>query len=369
MEFTHSNGSLGAGQLVTCRLDELNPHPSYVRHHLTVPASQLSALADRDDHVFLEPLIITQDRMILDGYARLELARRRGRATLPCIAYELTESEALHWLLQKHRRSNGLNDFTRILLALELEPWFKEKARMNQRAGGLNKGSSKLTEPERLDVRREIAVAAGVSVGNVTKVKQLQMAATAELLQALRSKEISIHRAWGWSKLPPERQREELTFCQSQRGVKKTIRLMVSRHRSKSLQLVPDLGNLVTQLSALESTPGAAITGAREVPSRALADLNNTTRESAVRLTAETKDAVLGKLRHAVAFQIGLWDTASEIAEMVDVDLDLVLEWINETSIIADSGLELGPEDLDDFLGGGGNLCKVGGKLSEYSVQ
>lgn len=77
--------------------------------------------------------MITQDCTILDGYARLELARRKGRATLPCIAYELTESEALHWLLQKHRRSNGLNDFTRTLLALELESYFKEKALSNQR--------------------------------------------------------------------------------------------------------------------------------------------------------------------------------------------------------------------------------------------
>jgi hypothetical protein len=217
MESTHNNGNLGVGQLVTCHLDELNPHPSYVRHHLAVP-------------------------------------------------------EALHWLLQKHRRSNGLNDFTRILLALELEPWFKEKARINQRAGGRSKGSSKLTEPERLDVRREIAVAAGVSVGNVTKVKQLQLAATAELLQALRSKEISIHRAWGWSKLPSERQREELTFYQSQRGVKKTIRLMVSRHRSKSSQVAPGLSNFASQLFAFQPRPGAAITGAREGPSQALAD-------------------------------------------------------------------------------------------------
>ena len=196
MESKNDKGRLlGAGQLVTCRLDDLRPHPSYVRHHLAVPASQLSALAERGDRAFLEPLMITEDRTILDGYARLELARRRGRATLPCIAYELTESEALHWLLQKHRRSNGLNDFSRILLALELEPWFKEKARSNQRAGGQNKGSSKLTEAGRLDVRSEIAAAAGVSVGNVTKVKQLTITAHSELLQALRSREISIHRA------------------------------------------------------------------------------------------------------------------------------------------------------------------------------
>jgi hypothetical protein len=97
-------------------------------------------------------------------------------------------------------------------------------------------------------------------------------------------------------------------------------------------------------------------------------DGSNTTRKTAVRLTAETKDAVLGKLRHAVAFQIGLWDTALEIAEMVDADLGLVLEWINATSVVADSGLELGPKDLEDLLGGDSDVYKVGGKLSEHPI-
>ena len=112
MESTNDTGSLlGAGQLVTCRLDELRPYPSYVRHQLTVPASQLSALAERGDCAFLEPLVISRDRTIVDGHARLELARLRGRGTLPCIECDLTESEALNWLLQKHRRSTGMNDF------------------------------------------------------------------------------------------------------------------------------------------------------------------------------------------------------------------------------------------------------------------
>jgi hypothetical protein len=35
----------------------------------------------------------------------------------------------------------------------------------------------------------------------------------------------------------------------------------------------------------------------------------------------------------------------------------------------ADSGLELGPEDLEGFLGGGSDPCKVGKRLSEYPVQ
>jgi hypothetical protein len=242
------------GWLVTCRLDELHPHSSYVQHHLTVSVCKLSALAERGDLAFREPLVITRDHTIVDGYARWELARLQGRATLPCIEYELTESEALHWLLQRHRRSDGLNAFTRILLALDLEADLKEKARSNQQAGGQNKGSSKLTEAERLDVRREIAAAAGVSVGNVSKVKQLQVTAHPELLQALRSGEISIHRAWRWSKAPPEKQREELRLYQS--DIKKSIRLLLSQHGSKGLPTVSDIGNLAKQLSALEAKLG-----------------------------------------------------------------------------------------------------------------
>jgi hypothetical protein len=40
------------GQLVTCRVDELRPHPGYVRHHITIPASQLSPLAGLGDLCF-----------------------------------------------------------------------------------------------------------------------------------------------------------------------------------------------------------------------------------------------------------------------------------------------------------------------------
>ena len=241
------------GRLVTCPVDELHPHPSYLRHHLTVPASKLSALAERGDLAFQEPLIITRERTILDGYARLELARLQGRLTLPCIEYELTEVDALRWLLQRHRRSAGLNDFIRILLALELEPLLKEMAHSNQRAGGQNKGSSKLTEAERLDVRSEIAAAAGVSVGNVSKVRQLITSAHSEVLQALRGGEIRIHRAWLWRNQSPAKQIEALRLYRSKKGVNKTIRNLILRHKPKSLPIVSDLANLVRLFCALNS--------------------------------------------------------------------------------------------------------------------
>ena len=199
------------------------------------------------------PVVISQDQIVLDGYAQWELARLQGRLTIPCLEYELGEEEALRRLVQSHRRSQGLNDFARILLALDLEPWLQERARSNQRTGGQIKGSSTLAKAPRLDVRSEIAAAAGVSTGNVTKVKQLVQAAHPNILQTLRLGEISIHRAWQWIPLSPAEQRAALQQFHSQRGVRKVIRGLVNRHRQKEPSISADTTDLVRLLRALES--------------------------------------------------------------------------------------------------------------------
>jgi hypothetical protein len=240
------------GRLVTCHADDLCPHPSYIRHNLGVHACQLSAVAELGDLAFREPLVITQDHIILDGFARWTLARLQGRSTLACIEYEMSEPEALQNILQRHRRSSGLNDFIRICLGLELEPFLKSKGRAKQQAGGQNKGSSILTEAERLDVRKEIARLAGVSVGNVTKVKQLTTTAHSDIVKALREKELSIHRAWLWRKLSPEEQREKLWLNQSKRGIGRTIRHLLSPYLPKTPPLVTKLGDLIKLVSALQ---------------------------------------------------------------------------------------------------------------------
>ncbi|MGZ4877117.1 MAG: hypothetical protein ACXVIO_02980 [Candidatus Angelobacter sp.] len=238
-------------RLAICRVDELHPHASYLRHHLTVPASKLSALAERGDLAFHERLAITNTRTILDGYARWTLAGYQGRSTLPCLEYELSEAEALQWILRTHQRSSGLNAFNRVILALDLESSFQEKARLNQQAGGRYKGSSNLTEADRLDVRSEIAGAAGASVGNVSKVKHLLTAANPDLLEALRSGEISIHRAWLWSQETPEEQREALWRHRTENGIRKTIRHLVSRHRSKRAPTQPNFDHVAARLAAM----------------------------------------------------------------------------------------------------------------------
>jgi hypothetical protein len=242
------------GKLVSCRVDELRPHPGYVRNHIGIPASQLSPLAELGDLVFREPLLITQDRTILDGYARWNLARQRGWLTLPCIEYDLPEAEALYWLLQKHRRSNGLNAFSRILLALELEPWLKEQAKSNQRVGGQNRGSSKLTEAEKVDVRSKIAAAAGVSAGNVSKVKQLTVHAPPEILQALREGDVSIHRASLWLRTPGK-QDDQLRLHRNLRGMTRKIDSLLRAHRQSNSAGPGDLDvqRIGSALAAMDS--------------------------------------------------------------------------------------------------------------------
>src|SRR5205823_2711631 len=70
------------GQPVIRRLSELRHHASYVRLRLTVPASKLSALAEQGELAFREPLAITRERIVIDGYARWELARLKRRLVL-----------------------------------------------------------------------------------------------------------------------------------------------------------------------------------------------------------------------------------------------------------------------------------------------
>jgi len=257
-------------RFVTRNVDELHIHSSCALHQLSVSAAQLSMLAERADEALREPLVITHHGTVIDGRARLELALLLGRTTLPCLEYDLTDSQALEKLIHMHRRSNGVNDFSRIVLALDLEPELKEKARLNQHFGGQNKGSSNLTPAIRLDVRSEIARIAGVSVGNVTKVKQLTTTAPPNITKALRENEVSIHRAWLWSKLTPEQQDVELWQHQSRKGIRKTVRDLISRHQIRTAPAASPC-DLTALLGAIQSgkagpvrvislrTPGKAI--------------------------------------------------------------------------------------------------------------
>jgi ParB-like chromosome segregation protein Spo0J len=185
------------------------------------------------EDAFLFPLIVTSSGIVIDGYARLEVARLQGRATVECIEYDISEEEALRRLLLCHRPSPGLPPFTRIDMARDLAKSFKEKALQHQQAGGKSKGSSKLTEAEKVEVRKEIAAAAGVSVGTLSHALEVLKTGDPEILRALRNGEIKIDRAWRWSKESRSHQRESLKLYRRRRGMERVAEKLIARQLKK----------------------------------------------------------------------------------------------------------------------------------------
>jgi ParB-like chromosome segregation protein Spo0J len=185
------------------------------------------------DDAFRFPLIITSKGIVIDGYARLEVARLQGRATVECVQYDISEEEALRRLLLCHRPSPGLTPFSRIVMARDLAKSLREKAVQHQQAGGKSKGSSKLTEAEKVDVRKEIATAAGVSVGTCSHALQLIRTADPEIVRALCNGEIKIDRAWRWSKELRRCQRNNLKLYRRHRGMERIAEKLVARQLKK----------------------------------------------------------------------------------------------------------------------------------------
>lgn len=185
---------------------ELRKHPAYEELRLRTSSTHLADVQSADEFPFRDPLLITSAGIVIDGYARLELAQLLGLSPLFCAEIDIDEEEALRRMLMAHQRSPGWNDFNRIRLASRLKDVVRSRARTNQQAGGRLKGSSNLTEA---NVRKAIAQAAGVCEGNVTKVDQLRNA-HAKILEALETDEISINKAWEWRELAPLEQLERL---------------------------------------------------------------------------------------------------------------------------------------------------------------
>jgi hypothetical protein len=118
----------------------------------------------------------------------------------------------------------------------------REEALQHQQAGGKNKGSSKLTEAEKVDVCREIAKAAGVSVGTCSHALQLILTADPEIVRALCNGEINIDRAFRWSKEPRSCRRDYLKLYRRHRGMERIAEKLVARQLKKQKLSDHELG-------------------------------------------------------------------------------------------------------------------------------
>ncbi len=207
----------------------LRPHPVYQELCGPLAATRMRGVGQQAVPI-REPLLTTTDGTILDGHARWQVALERAQPNVSCLELDVTEDEALQVVIQRHRAYEGLNDYGRIVLALRLEPYFRERRSRPQAASGKDRPSSNLTNDARRDVRKDIAHLAGVSTGNVTKVKQILDSVIREVREPLLRGEVSIHRAWLWRKRPPKGQRDALWDHLHRGAINKTIDRLLRAH-------------------------------------------------------------------------------------------------------------------------------------------
>ena len=87
-----------------------------------------------------------------------------------------------------------------------------------------------LTKGSHVDVRADIARVAGVSTGNVTKVKQILRSGVREVRERLLRGEVSIHRASQWRTRSPKAQRDALWTHLHRGAIKRTAKRLVNAH-------------------------------------------------------------------------------------------------------------------------------------------
>jgi hypothetical protein len=214
---------------------ELHLHPTLERYGIAATTAERNKVVQGNHIVLREPVDVTTDGTILDGDLQWKAALNDGRKLILCVKHSLTDYEQVAWLLWRHRRRNGWNNYCRILIALEFESKFKKAALDNQIAGGRTKGLSSLTKAEEMHVRSKLAELADVCEAYIDYVKQLRGGADVEILQALESGEISISWAWNVLRFSKSEQRNIL----ENRRAEKAVRLAYSRPRKRTFPLNP----------------------------------------------------------------------------------------------------------------------------------
>jgi hypothetical protein len=230
---------------------DLRAHPEYERLGIRAVTRRTPRHSNCQYPEDLEPISITPRGTIIHGYVTWEITRQKGYKEIRCLEHAIDEDEALRMLVVLHQRKDELNQFCRILLALELEDSLRSKARKNQAVGGRLKGSTGLTELQRVDVRREVADIAGVSEGNVNKARLIRERGAPQLIQAVRDGELTLNLAAEWLK-QPNIQLEQLERFRDCKGLRQPLMALLREHTRNRKQ---DLRFEETARSLCELSP------------------------------------------------------------------------------------------------------------------
>ena len=194
-----------------------------------------------------DAILITTNGTILAGFEHWQLLLFEEKNEVHCIEYPVSEEEALHFILTNQQPQRGWNPFVRTCLALTLESHFQQRALENMRAGGKYKGSANLPEAQHIDVRQEIARAAGVGARNVSNVRTILQTAHSRLIGALQEGTLTINRAVQFCKFPRADQLEQFIRYSEEHATNKVIRRSIARPKQEKIS-----ADVLTVLDALQ---------------------------------------------------------------------------------------------------------------------
>jgi hypothetical protein len=124
------------------------------------------------------------------------------------------------------------------------------------RTGGKLKGLANLPEAQHINVRKEIARAAGVGGRNVSNVRTIIQRAHPTLIEALKEGTLSINRAIQLCNFPKTQQLEQFIRYSEERATNMVIRRSVARPKEEKIR--PDVATVLDALQHQEARqPGS----------------------------------------------------------------------------------------------------------------
>ncbi len=149
--------------------------------------------------------------IIIDGHNRYKILKKHNIEWHYWQDYKIlteleTREDVKQWMLEQQLGRRNLTETERYEIVQKFKNVFQKKAKENQSLGG--KGSANLPK---VDTRKEMSKAVGVSEGTYSKLDKVMQSANEEVKQQLREKKISIDRAYQEIKNPKPKEKESIT--------------------------------------------------------------------------------------------------------------------------------------------------------------
>jgi len=140
--------------------------------------------------------IILWKNFIVDGHNRYEICQKHGIRFEVCKMNFASKDDAMVWIIENQLGRRNLTDALKIELAIRKTEMLSIRAKENLQAGGGDMREPKNHVDEPINVRKEIAAAAGLSEQKVYRYMKIIGNGTDEMIAQLRKGEIKIGTAF-----------------------------------------------------------------------------------------------------------------------------------------------------------------------------